>query len=83
MIVPVNNCSVISKYGSYLEVVSLNNKYYLIVPSGFADTPTPYKITKQEFENFGEWNENLQKICRIQNRYKRYNHIYKKNISNN
>lgn len=53
---------------SSLTVGVINNKYCVAVPMGFCDVLEYYPITKDEFETFNVWQEDMKKIYEIEKR---------------
>jgi len=64
LLAPVSNCSKVVKNGDWCGffVVSVGDKYFMVVPMGICDVPEYFPIDKDEFTNFDKWKNDDKKI---------------------
>jgi hypothetical protein len=72
---PVTNCNIVKK-GDWngFCAIALHDSYMISIPTGIADIPEYFEITKEEFDTFEEWRNNEPKIIEIENREGLKNH---------
>ncbi|WP_066498275.1 hypothetical protein [Abyssisolibacter fermentans] len=56
------------KAGNYLSVGIFGKQFAFEILTGFCDTPEYYPISKEEYDSFDEWKEDVSKMPEIKNR---------------